>query len=144
MRLSSFITLCFSQHARHPEYDERYAQELSHVEKHVCLEGFLYVFGILYDETEGEDLREAKPEEKALTNTAGMAAVHTPAHNEEHRVSDSFVQLSRMTGHHVHTFEHKRPRNVRNLAYDLAVHEVPQAYEACRERRGYGLSLIHI
>lgn len=62
-------------HAHSAEHDERYAKQLSHVQYHVGLEGFLYIFGVLDEETESEYVCETKAEEEACAHLFGMLAV---------------------------------------------------------------------
>ena len=35
--------------------DERYWEQLAHVEEHILLEAFLYFLGVFYEEAEGEN-----------------------------------------------------------------------------------------
>lgn len=126
-----------ASHADHAQYDERYAEQLAHVERHRGLERFLYVLCELDEEAGGEDERYAQTEEEARAHALGVFAVQVPAYEEEHGVGYCLIELSGVARHHVDALEDERPWHVGGLAYNLRVHKVAQAYEAGRRRCGY-------
>ena len=57
-----------SLHAVHAEDDKRDGENLTHIDGQRCLEGFLYLLGVLDKETEGEDIRQTEAEIPACAN----------------------------------------------------------------------------
>lgn len=142
-----FLFLCNISKLLHPfsayhtcyTYDnERYAEQLTHIERQRGLECFLYLLGVLYEETRYEDVGKAKPEEESRTNTLGLASIQSPTYEEQQCVGYSLVELSWMAWHAVNLLEDKGPRHISNLAYYLRVHKVAQSDKACRNRCGNG------
>ena len=117
-------------HARYSEYDEGYAEQLSHVERHSCLKVYLYVLCELHKEAEGEDKGQAKSEEEACANACLRSLVDGPAHEEEQGVGYGLVELARMARILVNLCEDESPGHICHLADNLGVHEVAKAYEA--------------
>ena len=64
-----------SQHAVHAEDDKRDGEYLTHIDGQRCLEGFLYLLGVLDEETEGEDIRQTEAEIPARTYLLGHTLV---------------------------------------------------------------------
>ena len=77
------LPLAFSAHAIDADGDEGQRENLTHIEGHTAFKVYLYVFGIFDKESECEDEREAKSEEKACTYTLRALAVEPKAHEEE-------------------------------------------------------------
>lgn len=139
------LTPC-THHADDANDDEGYGEELSHVEHHASLEVFLDVLGILYEEAEGEDERQAQSEEEPAAHADGQrltgglaaciasaAAIEPPADEEEDGIGDGLVELTGMARHHVDALEDEGPRYIGGFADYLGVHQVAQAYEAGRD-----------
>ena len=59
LRIYGFLGL---NHAIDTNDDERNRQNLAHVDGERGLEGFLDLLGVLYEEAEGEDIRQAEAE----------------------------------------------------------------------------------
>ena len=131
-------------HARHAYHHERYAQQLSHVERQRSLERLLHLLGVLDEEACGEDVRKAESEEEARAHALWHTAVEVPADEEQQSVSDGLVELSRVARHGVYLLEDERPRHIGYLADNLRVHQVAQAYEARRERCSDGYVVEHL
>ena len=103
---------------------------MSHIEWERGFESFLEFFGVLDEEAEREDVRQAKAKVPACADFWLLALlIDCPHDNEENGVGNRLVELARMPRKHIDTFEDKGPGNVRHLADNLAIHEVAQADE---------------
>ena len=109
-------------HAGYSDGDERDAEELPHVDQHAWFEAFLHVFSVLDDKAEREYQRKTESEEKACADLFGPLSVEIPAYQEEQGIGYSLVKLPGMARYFVYPFEDERPRNIGNLADNLAVH----------------------
>ena len=66
-------------------------------------------------------------------------------HDEEQdKISNGFVELSRMTGLHIYTLENECPRYIRRFADDFGVHQVGKADEAGGDWSSYGNHIQHV
>ena len=64
----TFLCLCFlptSYHAVCTDGNKRNTEQLSHIKRHTSLESHLNVFGELYEEAGGEDIRQTETKEEA-------------------------------------------------------------------------------
>ena len=111
---------------------------MSHIEEHTVLEGFLVLLGKLNEDAAGEDKEEAEAEEEASTDLLRVAAVEEPVDAEEDGVADSLVELSRMSGQHIHLFKDKGPRHIGLPTDDFGVHKIAQSYGAGTDGRDDG------
>ena len=141
-----FRFLC-PQHTIGTDEDEGDGEQLTHVEKHVGLPGFLHVLGVFNEEAEGEDIGQAESEIPARSHAwlASLLAsfVDSPHDEEQDGVGNGLVELARMTGNGVDLLEDEGPGNVGHLADNLRVHEVAQADEAGRRSSGDGYVVEH-
>ncbi len=137
--LSQPSTPFASLHAIDSKQDEGNTEQLAHIEEHTLLKSYLILLGVLNEDTAGKDKYEAEPEEIACSHTLGLAPVYPPSHEEEARIADGLIELSRMSGSHIHSLKDEGPGNICHPAYYLGVHEVSEANEACcgRHRDGY-------
>jgi len=110
--------------------DEGDGEDLSHVDGQGGLEGFLKLLRVLYQETEGEDVRQTEAEVPARADFLGPLLMQCPHDDKQQGVGDGLVELAGMAGQHIHLLEDESPRNVGSLADNLAVHEVAQTDEA--------------
>ena len=142
----SFRFLC-PQHTIGTDEDERYGEQLSHVEKHVGLPGFLHVLGVFNEEAEDEDIGQTESEIPARSHAwlAGLLAsfVDSPHDEEQRGVGDGLVELSGMARKVVDAEEDECPGHVGHLADNLAVHQIAQADKAGRAARGNGNIVEH-
>ena len=113
-------------HKPSAQQDERYTKQLAHIEKHTLLEVHLDFLRIFNEEAEGEDEEDAQPEEEARAHLLAVTAVEPPAHKEEQEVGDGLVQLTRMAGDVINSFEDESPRHLRWITDNLGVHQVAQ------------------
>ena len=125
-------------HAIDAENNERNAEELAHVEEHARLEAYLNVFGVLDEEAEGEDERDAEAEIEAFAHGNLPAAIAIPAHKEEQGVGQGLVKLAGMARIFVYFLKDKGPWNIGHFADNLAVHQVSEPNEAGCDGRGDG------
>ena len=125
-------------HAIDAKNNERNAEELAHVEEHARLEAHLNVFGVLDEEAEGEDERDAEAEIEAFAHGNFPAAIAIPAHKEEQGVGQGLVKLAGMARIFVYFLKDKGPWNIGHFADNLAVHQVSESNEAGRDGRGDG------
>ena len=125
-------------HAIDAKNNERNAEELPHVEEHARLEAHLNVFGVLDEEAEGEDERDAEAEIEAFAHGNLPAPITIPAHKEEQGVGQGLVKLAGMTRIFVYFLKDKGPWNIGHFADNLAVHQVSEPNEAGRDGRGDG------
>ena len=132
-----------SLHAIDSEQNEGNTEQLAHIEEHTLLESYLILLGVLNEDTAGKDKYEAEPEEIACSHTLGLAPVYPPSHEEEARIADGLIELSRMSGSHIHSLKDEGPGNICHPAYYLGVHEVSQAYGTCTYRGDDGHIIQH-
>ena len=111
---------------------------MSHVEEHTVFEGFLVLLGKLNEDAAGEDKEEAEAEEEACADLLRVAAVEEPVDAEEDGVADGLVELSRMSGQHIHLFKDKGPRHIGLPTDDFRVHQIAQSYGAGTDGRNDG------
>ena len=109
-------------HAIDAENNERNTEELAHVEEHARLEAYLNVFGVLDEEAEGKDERDAETEIEAFAHGNLPAAIAIPAHKEEQGVGQGLVKLAGMARIFVYFLKDKGPWNIGHFADNLAVH----------------------
>lgn len=160
------------KHAIDADDDERYAEPLSHVQRHAVLEGYLVFLQELDEETEYEYLRQAKAEEEAagvgqrgidlfggrlapggvevgfelvllLFHPALVEVEHAQGEDE---VGDGFVQLCRVAGNGIDSFEYEGPGYVGRHTDDFGVHQVGQADAAGGDGGGDGnhVEYVHV
>ena len=80
---------------------------------------FLYLFGVLDEETEGEDIRQTEAEIPACTYFLWHPFMLCPHNEEEHGIGYGFVELTRMTGHHIYLLEDKSPGHIGDFSDNL-------------------------
>lgn len=119
-----------TNHAPHTNNDEGDGKDLSHINGECGLESFLNLFGIFDEEAEGEDIGEAEAEVPASANLLGHLLVQIPHDEEENGVGNGLIELSWMTGEHIHTLKDESPGHISNLTDNLRVHQVTQTDEA--------------
>ena len=119
--------------------DERYAQPLTHIENHTCLESRLVLFDELYQEPHAEEHYEKYAEDGAGTQPVQLSPVQPEQHQPENQVAQGLVDLGRMVRHPVPPGVQRKdesPGQVGLYAVDLGVHQVAAAYHhACETDR---------
>ena len=100
---------------------------MSHVEHHVVLEILLVLLQKFDEETEDKYVGQAEPEEEAAMQFLAVILIQVNHDEEQDKISDRFVELSRMTGLHIYPFENECPGHIRRLADDFGVHQVGKA-----------------
>ena len=71
---------------------------MSHIEHHAVLEIFLILFQELDKEAEGEDICQTEAEEEAAMQFLTVILIQVNHDEEQDKIGDSFVKLSRMAG----------------------------------------------
>ena len=94
---------------------------MSHVEHHVVLEILLVLLQKFDEETEDKYVGQAEPEEEAAMQFLAVILIQVNHDEEQDKISDRFVELSRMTGLHIYPFENECPGHIRRLADDFGV-----------------------
>ena len=99
----------------------------------------MHLFEELDEEAEREDGRQAVAEEIAGAHFLAVAAIEPQAGEEENKIGDGFVKLSRMARYDVAVVgEDEAPGYVSRPADDFGVHEVAQPDKARRDGSGDG------
>ena len=93
---------------------------------------------------EGEDISQTEPEEEAAMQFLAVILIQVNHDEEQDKISDGFVELSRMTGEHIYTFEYECPGHIRRFADDFGVHQVGKADEAGGDWSSYGNHIQHV
>lgn len=138
-----------TQHKEDPGYDERDAEQLTHVESHSLLEIHLFLLDEFHKETEGEDEGDAKSEVEACAYGSPAVAplalivINTYSYYKYNKVSQRLVELCWMSWH-CHTVdqritcvEDESPRHVSRHSDNLGVQEVADTDATGSERGGY-------
>ncbi len=71
------LFLC-SDHAIGSQEDEGDREYLSHIDGERCFEGFLYLLGVFDEESEGEDIRQAKAKVPSIAECLRQPSVYGP------------------------------------------------------------------
>lgn len=120
-----------AEDAEQTDGDERYGEQLAHVEKHARLEVDLYVLGVFDEEAEREDERQTESEIESCAHLLAMLTVNREDDGEDDEVGYGLIQLSGMAWIGVYTLEDKGPGHIGHVADNLRVHEVSYSDE-CR------------
>jgi hypothetical protein len=78
---------------------------------------------------------KAEAEEKASANALRFIAIEEPSHEEENRIADGFVQLTRVAWQHIDTLEDERPRHICRPTNDFGIHQVAKPNGTSTDRR---------
>ena len=74
---------------------------MPHIEHHAVFKIFLIFFEEFDEKAEGEDVSQAEPEEEATVQFLAVILIQVNHDEEQDKISDRFVELSRVTGLHI-------------------------------------------
>ena len=127
------------------QQNERDAELLAEVEHHIGLLGLLIGFHELDEEAGDEDGGDHDAGGAAGGDVAfGEFEIVDDESDEEGEIDQCLVKLCRMARKPVASNELKRPRNICDVSYNLAVHQVAQSDEASRDARRNGNIVEHL
>ena len=89
--LVSLLLLPVSKNEVKADDDERDAEPLPHVERHLIFERHLVFFHKFDEEAEGEDCRQTESEEEAAMQLLAVAPVQVNHHEEKRKIGQRFV-----------------------------------------------------